>query len=1061
MKSASLILIILLSTACGGGTGVISADDVAPDAALEISEPADTLAPPADAAADTDAAPREDVPEADAPPVCQPGDGCFLDPCTDDGDCVSGHCVPHMGNKVCTTECAEECPGGWTCEQIGGGPDAVFLCLSPFAVLCRPCADDQDCKSPTGEDVCLDYGPSGSFCGAACEGTGACPAGYSCNQMITLAGVSLDQCTPDAGECGCSETAITLGLSTPCEVSNEIGTCTGLRTCLESGLSDCDALEPAEEICNALDDDCDGETDEGGCDDGNDCTEDLCEGDAGCAHVPLDGTSCDDLDVCTLADHCEAGVCLGTGVNCDDGNLCTNDVCDPTGGCLYQFNDLGCDDGDPCTINDSCAGGACGGFQVPCDCHEDLDCAALEDGDLCNGTLVCDLDAFPQVCVVDPATLVNCPEPEGVDAACLVTSCAPLTGTCGFDEVDDGIWCDDDDACTIGDACDDGACVAGPPLNCNDGNPCTDDSCDPADGCLHSANAAPCTDGDTCTLGDLCAEGVCVAGVAADCDDGNPCTDDACDPGIGCVHQANSDPCDDSNACTLTDLCAGGLCVGATSPDCDDGNLCTTDSCDPLSGCQHTDNTHPCSDDDLCTQDDLCAEGSCVPGAAVSCDDSNPCTDDSCDAAAGCVYQDNTDPCDDGNACTTGDACGGGLCLGGAAADCDDQDLCTDDGCDPSQGCVFTINSAPCDDGSVCTTGDHCHLGSCISSGILTCEDSNPCTDDSCHPSSGCQFSPNAEACDDLNPCTTGDFCELGVCLGGDTLDCGDEVDCTQDSCDPFMGCVHTPMHVLCADDIPCTVDVCGEAGCTHEPDHGACDDAVDCTVDACGQAGCEHQPDDGACEDGDPCTLDACAVDAGCEHVLTVDYDIDPDNCGSCGHQCEADEICEDGDCVVPLTWDGAGAAWAVDGDVYGRFTWAQAGTSNNGRANAAAYCAAHGGTLARPNSQAAWDAIYTHVTDSYGWWIDGSNLYSCGSATPGNPKAYQYGNMYCPTGTSTLYTGCNCTSSEQGLVVYRYVSSYQFDGCQSMTGSGNLGAMDEQLSYSHSGIQGFICVK
>jgi hypothetical protein len=59
-------------------------------------------------------------------------------------------------------------------------------------------------------------------------------------------------------------------------------------------------------------------------------------------------------------------------------------------------------------------------------------------------------------------------------------------------------------------------------------------------------------------------------------------------------------------------------------------------------------------------------------------------------------------------------------------------------------------------------------------------------------------------------------------------------------------------------------------------------------------------------------------------------------------------------------------------------------------------------------------------------------------------------------------MYTGCNCTMSEQGLVVYRYGTSSNFDGCTpNSTPMGNLGVMDEQLTYSNVGIVGFICAR
>src|SRR5262249_58290177 len=48
-------------------------------------------------------------------------------------------------------------------------------------------------------------------------------------------------------------------------------------------------------------------------------------------------------------------------------------------------------------------------------------------------------------------------------------------------------------------------CTAG---GCDDANPCTDDTCDPAVGCQHVPNTASCSDGVECTLGDICSGSV-------------------------------------------------------------------------------------------------------------------------------------------------------------------------------------------------------------------------------------------------------------------------------------------------------------------------------------------------------------------------------------------------------------------------------------------------------------------------------------------------------------------------------------------------------------------------
>jgi hypothetical protein len=77
--------------------------------------------------------------------------------------------------------------------------------------------------------------------------------------------------------------------------------------------------------------------------------------------------------------------------------------------------------------------------------------------------------------------------------------------------------CDDGDPCTSGDVCDDGIC-SGPVAVCDDGNPCTQDLCDGAGGCSHSAIAGICDDGNPCTIDDTCESGGCTIGRRVDGD---------------------------------------------------------------------------------------------------------------------------------------------------------------------------------------------------------------------------------------------------------------------------------------------------------------------------------------------------------------------------------------------------------------------------------------------------------------------------------------------------------------------------------------------------------------
>ncbi|MFQ5463845.1 MAG: hypothetical protein ACE5E5_14615, partial [Phycisphaerae bacterium] len=172
-----------------------------------------------------------------------------------------------------------------------------------------------------------------------------------------------------------------------------------------------------------------------------------------------------------------------------------------------------------------------------------------------------------------------------------------------------------------------GVCVGGAPPNCDDGNVCTNDSCNPAVGCVNMNNVVACDDGSACTTNDTCSAGICVGGAPPNCDDGNVCTDDSCNPAVGCVNANNIAPCDDGSACTTNDTCSAGVCVGGAPPNCDDGNVCTDDSCNPAIGCVNTNNTAPCEDGSFCNGAEVCSGGVCQLGT-------DPCAPQGCDEVA-------------------------------------------------------------------------------------------------------------------------------------------------------------------------------------------------------------------------------------------------------------------------------------------------------------------------------------------------------------------------------------------------------------------------------------------
>uniref|UniRef100_A0A6B2KZG5 TNFR-Cys domain-containing protein n=1 Tax=Arcella intermedia TaxID=1963864 RepID=A0A6B2KZG5_9EUKA len=158
-------------------------------------------------------------------------------------------------------------------------------------------------------------------------------------------------------------------------------------------------------------------------------------------------------------------------------------------------------------------------------CSEVLSCV----GSGCTKeTCVLDSTGTQGVCVQDPA---NC---MGKD---LCFDC-PL-GACTAEAID----------CTSGDPCMVGSCSlqAGcyfAPLNCDDGDGCTQDSCVGGE-CLHRM----CDDGDNCTLDSCDFERRECVFVQRTCDDNNQCTADSCVPDAGCVHVNVSNGCQSNDPC--------------------------------------------------------------------------------------------------------------------------------------------------------------------------------------------------------------------------------------------------------------------------------------------------------------------------------------------------------------------------------------------------------------------------------------------------------------------------------------------------------------------------------
>jgi len=230
------------------------------------------------------------------------------------------------------------------------------------------------------------------------------------------------------------------------------------------------------------------------CNDWNHCTQDDCDPKAGCTHQPLDGMLCDDGNACTAKDTCTSGSCGGTTLNCDDGKQCTKDICDQIAGCTHQLmHEVPCDDGNACTAEDTCKNGTCSSTPLSCDdnnaCTEDAcdpktGCIHKpSNGATCDDHNACtEQDACTNgVCM---GRQISCDDGN----PCTQDECGPESG-CAHQPLS-GTVCDDGNACTTNDLCTNSVC-GGTPINCDDGNFCTDDACVPSKGCIHTQNRDP------------------------------------------------------------------------------------------------------------------------------------------------------------------------------------------------------------------------------------------------------------------------------------------------------------------------------------------------------------------------------------------------------------------------------------------------------------------------------------------------------------------------------------------------------------------------------------------
>ena len=229
------------------------------------------------------------------------------------------------------------------------------------------------------------------------------------------------------------------------------------------------------------------------CDDHVPCTHNECSAQGRCrTPVPLDVPESPCL-VGVPPSTCETDVCIGQAVcnrvpKCDDGNACTDDLCDANGTCSYSARADG----------ESCATDACGS---PGTCH----------GGICEGATCEDHN---------PCT----------DDACGANGCThtdkPSGYACDSNQNDCTVFrCNGRGECVAKAAAQNATCLSSWNL-CSPWGTCTGDAQNP--GC--QPLPSPCHAGQPCATDGVDCSSMSVCGLVSTCDGGR-CVDQTCDAG--------------------------------------------------------------------------------------------------------------------------------------------------------------------------------------------------------------------------------------------------------------------------------------------------------------------------------------------------------------------------------------------------------------------------------------------------------------------------------------------------------------------------------------------------